>query len=112
MTELHSGTLEWAAEWIEGSLKGEDSERVREFGRNMATTLRAAAPRAVREEAVDTQIEIGDRVRVECWQGKDDICGDVVYMPTQIGDSWIIRTADRLFYLQHFAVISKCQTTN
>lgn len=52
-------------------------------------------------------IEIGDRVRVEFWRGKDDICGDVVYMPTQIGDSWIIRTDERLFYIQHFAAISK-----
>lgn len=41
-TELHNETLEWAAEWIEGSLKGEANERVTEFGRNMAMTLRAA----------------------------------------------------------------------
>lgn len=52
-------------------------------------------------------IEIGDRVRVEFWRGKDDICGDVVYIPMQIGDSWIIRSEDRLFYVQHFAAISK-----
>lgn len=52
-------------------------------------------------------IEIGDRVRVEFWQGKDDICGDVVYIPMQIGDSWIIRSEDRLFYIQRFAAISK-----
>lgn len=52
-------------------------------------------------------IEVGDRVRVEFWQGKDDICGDVVYIPIQIGESWIIRSADRLFYIQRFATISK-----
>lgn len=52
-------------------------------------------------------IEIGDRVRVEFWRGKNDICGDVVYIPAQPGDSWIIRTDDRLFYIQHFAAISK-----
>lgn len=52
-------------------------------------------------------IEVGDRVRVEFWRGKDDICGDVVYMPTQPDDSWIIRTEDRLFYIRQFAAISK-----
>lgn len=52
-------------------------------------------------------IEVGDRVRVEFWRGKNDIRGDVVYMPTQTGDSWIIRSEDRLFYIQHFAAISK-----
>lgn len=41
-TELDSNTLEWAAEWLEGSLNGELNERVREFGKNMAMTLRAA----------------------------------------------------------------------
>lgn len=35
--------LRWAAEWVEGSLRGETNERVIEFGRNMAMTLRAAA---------------------------------------------------------------------
>lgn len=40
--ELHNATLEWAADWIEGSLTGESNERVREFGRNMVMTLRAA----------------------------------------------------------------------
>lgn len=52
-------------------------------------------------------IEIGDRVRVEFWYGKNDICGDVVSMPTQTGESWIVRSADRLFYIQRFATISK-----
>lgn len=41
-TNLDNDTLEWAAQWIEGSLKGEDDKRVREFGNNMAMTLRAA----------------------------------------------------------------------
>lgn len=41
-TELHGDTLEWAAQWIEGSLKGETNARAIEFGRNMAITLRAA----------------------------------------------------------------------
>lgn len=35
-------TLEWAADWILDSLKGETNERVIEFARNMAVTLRAA----------------------------------------------------------------------
>ena len=35
--------LEWAAQWIEDSLKGEANERVIEFGKNMAMTIRAAA---------------------------------------------------------------------
>lgn len=33
--------LEWAAAWIEGSLKGEDDPRVVEFARNMAMSIRA-----------------------------------------------------------------------
>lgn len=41
-TELHNDTIEWAARWIEDSLKGETSERVVEFGKNMAMTFRAA----------------------------------------------------------------------
>lgn len=55
----------------------------------------------------DKQIEVGDRVRVEFWRGKADILGDVVYIPMQLGDSWIIAAADRLYYVQHFAAISK-----
>lgn len=55
----------------------------------------------------EKQIEVGDRVRVEFGWDKDDICGDVVYLPAQAGDSWIIRTEDRLFYVQHFVSISK-----
>jgi hypothetical protein len=35
-------TLEWAAQWIEDSLKGESNERVIQFGKNIAMTLRAA----------------------------------------------------------------------
>jgi hypothetical protein len=37
-------TLEWAAKWIEGSLSGETDNRVIEFAKNMAMTLRAAKP--------------------------------------------------------------------
>lgn len=36
-------TLEWAAQWVAGSLAGETNERVIEFGNNMAMTFRAAA---------------------------------------------------------------------
>lgn len=54
-----------------------------------------------------TEIRVGDRVRVEFWPMKSDLCGDVLYIPAQPGDSWIIRTSDRLFYVQHFATISK-----
>lgn len=35
--------LEWAAQWIEGSLLGETNDRVIEFARNMAMTFRAAS---------------------------------------------------------------------
>lgn len=52
-------------------------------------------------------IAIGDRVRVEFWPMKNDICGDVVCIPTRMGDPWIIRSDDRVFYVQHFATISK-----
>jgi len=31
----------WAADWIESSLAGETNERVLEFGRNMAMSIRA-----------------------------------------------------------------------
>lgn len=48
---LDERSLTWAARWIEDSLKGETSERVIEFGKNMATTLRAAAtPTPVSEQ--------------------------------------------------------------
>lgn len=43
MAELDRPTLEWAAQWITGSLKGETNERTLEFGSNMAMTIRAAA---------------------------------------------------------------------
>lgn len=41
---LDERSLTWAARWIEDSLKGETNERVIEFGKNMAMTLRAAKP--------------------------------------------------------------------
>lgn len=40
---LDEGTLRWAANWLLDSLKGETNERVIEFAKNMAMTLRAAA---------------------------------------------------------------------
>ena len=52
-------------------------------------------------------IKVGDRVRVEFWAGKNDLLGTVLYIPSQPGDSWIICTEDRLFYIQNFAAISK-----
>lgn len=55
----------------------------------------------------DNFIVVGDRVRVEFWAGKDDLCGVVVYVASSTMDSWIIRTEDRVFYIQHFAAISK-----
>lgn len=39
---LDNGTLEYAAKWIENSLIGEQNERVIEFGKNMAMSIRAA----------------------------------------------------------------------
>lgn len=54
-----------------------------------------------------TVIEIGDTVRVEFWPMKNDLCGLVLYVPTRPSESWIIRSEDRLFYVQHFATISK-----
>ena len=41
---LDHGTLEYAAKWIENSLVGETNERVIEFGKNMAMSIRAAKP--------------------------------------------------------------------
>lgn len=40
---LDANSLDWAARWIEGSLVGETNERVLEFGKNMAMSIRAAA---------------------------------------------------------------------
>jgi len=56
---------------------------------------------------LEQAIKAGDRVRVEFWPMKDDLLGTVLYIPTQPGDSWIVCTEDRLFYIQHFAAISK-----
>ena len=39
---LDPSTLEYAAKWIENSLIGETNERVIEFGKNMAMSIRAA----------------------------------------------------------------------
>lgn len=39
---LDEGTLQWAAQWIIDSLTGETDDRVIEFAKNMAITLRAA----------------------------------------------------------------------
>lgn len=55
----------------------------------------------------DQAINVGDRVRVEFRLTKNDLCGDVVYKPVQPGDVWIIRSEDRLFYVQHYSTISK-----
>lgn len=52
-------------------------------------------------------IKVGDRVRVEWLTAKDDLLGTVLYIPGQPGDSWIVCTEDRLFYVQQFAAISK-----
>jgi len=52
-------------------------------------------------------IEVGDRVRVEFWPMKNDLCGDVISVPTQPFEPWIIRTEDRLHYVQHYATISR-----
>ncbi len=52
-------------------------------------------------------IKVGDRVRIEFWPMKNDLLGDVLYIPCQPGDSWIIRAEDRLFYVQNFSTISK-----
>ena len=40
--KLDAGSLEYAAKWIENSLIGETNERVIEFGKNMAMSIRAA----------------------------------------------------------------------
>ena len=41
---LDIATLEYAAKWIENSLAGETSDRVIEFGKSMAMSIRAAKP--------------------------------------------------------------------
>lgn len=55
-------TLEWAARWIEDSLKGETNERVIEFGKNMAMTLRAATTPAT---ATSVESLLRDPVKVD-----------------------------------------------
>lgn len=57
-TNLDKDTLEWAAQWIEGSLKGETNKRVIEFGRNMAMTLRAAATPSTATAAEPTHDQV------------------------------------------------------
>lgn len=53
-----ANTLEWAAQWTEGSLAGETNERVIEFGNDMAMTLRAAAiDKEDHKPATDTQAD-------------------------------------------------------
>jgi len=44
MTKTYNDALEWAAQWIEDTLRNgpETNERTIEFGTNMAMTLRAA----------------------------------------------------------------------
>lgn len=42
--------LAWAADWIEGSLAGEEKERTIEFGRNMAMSIRANKRQRADEE--------------------------------------------------------------
>jgi hypothetical protein len=56
---------------------------------------------------LEQSIKIGDRVRVEFWPMKNDLIGDVLYIANQPGDSWIICSEDRLFYVQNFSTISK-----
>ena len=36
------------------------------------------------------RIEIGDRVRIQFDGDKNDLIGDVIYIPTQPGDVWIV----------------------
>lgn len=53
-------------------------------------------------------IYVGDQVRVEfLGRMKNDLLGRVLYIPASSGDCWIIRSVDRLFYVQQFAAISK-----
>lgn len=61
---IDEGTLRWAANWILDSLKGETNERVVEFARNMAMTLRAAALPAAAPTAPSAQ-------PVECFCGTE-----------------------------------------
>lgn len=53
------------------------------------------------------RILLGDRVRVQFSDGKDDLTGDVIYIPNTPGDIWIILTSDRVNYVQTYSVISK-----
>lgn len=59
------------------------------------------------EPNLEEAIKVGNTVRIEFWPMKNDLCGTVLYIPTQPGDSWIICTEDRLFYVQNFSTISK-----
>lgn len=55
----------------------------------------------------ERRINLGDRVRVEFGRDKNDLLGDVIYIPTQPGDVWIILTENRLNYILEYSVISK-----
>ena len=44
VVKLDEPSLEYATKWIENSLIGETNERVVEFGKNMAMSIRAAKP--------------------------------------------------------------------
>lgn len=60
MAETYNDALEWAAKWIEDTLRAgpETDERTIEFGTNMAMTLRAARVHPVDDAQVE---EIRDR---------------------------------------------------
>ena len=60
---------------------------------------------------ITQRIDIGDRVRVQFDRDKADLIGDVIYMPEQCGDIWIIvSTGNRLNYVNYYTVISKIIT--
>ena len=76
--KLDIHTLEYAAKWIENSLVGETNERVIEFGKNMAMSIRAAKP-SISDVSVTQDVSTdseNDQLRAELAR-RDDLINDL-----------------------------------
>lgn len=95
-TNLDNNTLEWAAQWIEGSVKGETDHRVREFSKNMATTLRAAKLDDSRA-SVDGVVTVDDKLVDEVQHRMDQVVDAAVewHQDGREGGEWM-EAADKL----------------
>jgi len=53
----------------------------------------------------DIRIEVGDRVTVR-FENMPNLSGEVLYMPQDTGDCWVIKDKDgTLYHIQNFAFI-------